>query len=291
MKFTPFALLILLIACKAAPKKIEKEPLPPRKAALAQKIVMEIYTLHFSLETPPGHPAKIEEYTIRGVDGEKKDTITRTFYYEQDRLVKETDNEFGPLVTYIIKYDQQGRPILIDNWYKDTIQYLTGGGADVIREHFMGGKSDDYNRYYFYGKSDSMLIDSRDGPEMCYFREVKDTMLITREWRTFEGKMASLKLEAYDKNNRLVGITFYDNNGNEDRRILFTYDEHGNQLSRLERDRDNSQSGGSGFTMISKPSDYHTVYEYDERGNWTKSTEKTGYGYVSVVSRKITYAQ
>ena len=287
-----FAIVLLLCACGSAPKKIEKETVPPRKAAIAQKIVMEIHTLHFGLETPPGHPVKIEEYTIRGVNGEKKDTITRTFFYEHDRLVKQTDNEFGSLQTYLMQYDTLGRPILVGSWYKDSIQYLTNSLADVIRIHSMGDKTDDYNRYYFFGRSDSLLIESLDGPEMCYFREVKDTMLVTRAWRTLEGKIASLKLEAYDKNNRLVGITFYDNNGNEDRKILFTYDEHGNQLSRLERDRDNIIGGSSGFTAISKPADRLSVYEYDDRGNWIRCTEKTADGiYSSVTTRKITYQQ
>ena len=81
-------------------------------------------------------------------------------------------------------------------------------------------------------------------------------------------------------------------NNHIDRIISFTFDEHGNQLSRMEEDKNNMIGSNAGISAVSAPDQYRAVYEYDSRGNWIKKTEKNTNGrYNAVSTRKITYVQ
>jgi hypothetical protein len=80
--------------------------------------------------------------------------------------------------------------------------------------------------------------------------------------------------------------------GRVDRTIIYTYDERGNEVSRVEQDTDNTIGGSAGVTAISNPQSYYTSYQYDEKGNWTMKVEKNETGrYKSVTKRKIVYAR
>ena len=269
----------------------------PRKAAIAEHMLCEIYTLHFDINTPPGHPSKIEEYIVKGWIGQKKDTIKREYTYERDKLVKVIDNEFGGNSTYVLTYDDKGRHTLIDqqtpngSFHKDTFEYYSNGVIDAMRHHFMFNKTEEILRFNFYGNTDSLLISSTEGPEICYFRELNDTLFITRIWRDYQGIVLSNKVETYDKKNRLVRITFIEK-GRVDRTINFTYDDYGNQLSRVDQDVDNIIGGSGGVLAISTPDAYRTIYEYDSLGNWIKKRESNTSGkYNAITTRKIIYKQ
>jgi hypothetical protein len=298
MKYLFFSALLLMISCKSVPDtQVQQAPMAPRKAAFAERLLSRIYTLHFDINTPHPEPSKIEETNIEGWQGEKNDTIQRVYYYENGRLLKVLDNEFGGNSTYIFKYDDKGRRILIDqqtpggSFHKDTFEYHPDKPFQAVRQHFMFNKSEDKLYFFYRGNSDTMEVRTYDGTDMYYFRELNDTLFVEMTWRDFNGNVLANKIEAYDKHNRLVKLAMLEK-GRVDRTIIYTYDERGNEVSRVEQDTDNTIGGSAGVTAISNPQSYYTSYQYDEKGNWTMKVEKNETGrYKSVTKRKIVYAR
>lgn len=88
-------------------------------------------------------------------------------------------------------------------------------------------------------------------------------------------------------------VTFYNQNGNRQKRHWLSYDAAGNLVEAvIENAGEFSQEifGAGGLRLkYSTPTYNSTVsYEFDATGNWTKETENSDYG-VSVKGRQITY--
>lgn len=295
MKYHLFIAVLLLAACTDP----EKQPMRPNKAAIVKAQIYDIFQLHFDINTPPSHPAKIEELTISGWNG-RKDTITREYYYENDRLVKVIEKE-SSLSVYTLQYDKESRCILIDeqtakgSFHKDSITYFKEGESfDAQRIHLIENKEEETYYYKYYGNTNEFFIGMGiEGFETFTLRESNDTTYAEKKW--FTGKKRDIILNhqiiAFDKNGKELSITTLEKEV-VDRTLKFEYDKYGNETLWKAEDVDNTIGGSNGIVAISKADTYYSTYEYDSKGNWTVKRKKNETGnYQEVITRTITYAK
>ncbi|RAJ80262.1 hypothetical protein CLV59_105370 [Chitinophaga dinghuensis] len=283
-------LCLVLAACKT-------DKGHDRKLEIATQIVNNDFICHFSVKTPPGHPSRISEIIYNEYPGTNRpnDTVKREYLFGQDLLTQVNVQQSGSNYTILFRYDSLGRLTSLDNiskqvsYNKDTFTYDHSGYREG-KFNYISGKLDEITTYIFYPSSDSIAImSSPDSKEKLYFSESGDSVIVTRKWQD-QGILLSHKIETYNKQNLLTSVTFLQD-GKVDRRILYTYDTHGNGLSRVDKD-DNNSVGGNGIMAVSKPSTYSTSYEYDSLGNWTKKLEREESGsWKAVTERQITYGK
>lgn len=148
----------------------------------------------------------------------------------------------------VFLYDTQGHLI------EERVEQLTGKVTVSSRNLYEYDSTGQKTRTHTYSSDGSLVTIG------TYHRDREKNLLIS-EHRTADGEFQTKEAHMLDSRGRTIEVVSFDQQGGALSETHMSYDDHGKRVERV----------GSGRGVNVREID---SYEYDERGNWTKKTNR-----------------